>query len=76
MSRPMHHRPAGAGSVQARTRHKLKFWVYGPQVDGSRVLVGRYETRWQGDRALLAWYVVHAVVMLAALGTTCERQSA
>ena len=77
MSVRIHHRSAGLGSVQLRTRSS-KVRVYGPQSGPGRAreLIGEYDTRWAGERALSAWYVVKAVVMLAQLGAPCASHSA
>ena len=60
------HRQAGLGSVQKRTRAKGKYWALEPQTRGvTPTVIGRFDTRWAAERALSAWYVVRAVVMLA-----------
>ncbi len=75
MSVRNHHRAAGMGSVQLRARSN-KVRVYGPQSGRERELIGEFDSRWAGERALSAWYVVKAVVMLAEMGKPCDSQLA
>jgi len=67
-----HHRAAGLGSVQMKTRARPRFWVYAPQAKGEPMrLIAKCETAYHAEKALLAWYVVRAVEMMAEMGGTC-----
>ncbi len=48
-------RPRGSGSVKYRSKGRLKFWAYAPQVDGEAEVIGKFETRWAAERALAAY---------------------
>ena len=70
-------RGPGMGRVEFAPTMRQKYGVYAP---GHRTTTGvrgvqicRCDTRHAAEKALLAWYVVHAVELLASLGSAAER---
>ena len=75
--RSFNNRPAGLGCVHKHSNGGLKFDVCAPSSKGQpRTVVWQCQTRWEGEKALKAWYVVGAVILLAQLGAACESRIA
>ena len=72
-------RAPGWGRVEFEPSRRQKYGVYTPgnrTSTGARgTLICRCETRYAAEKALLAWYVVGAVVIMASLGGECAKAS-